>query len=85
MFGNSSGFPATLALSTLDGTNGFRLHGGDALVSVGRAGDINGDGVGDVKPISSRLSRAMITGPRDVFGTLGRDWTARNATAPAVH
>jgi hypothetical protein len=48
VFGTSSKFPATLDLSSLNGTNGFRLHGGSALSAVGRAGDINGDGVGDL-------------------------------------
>ena len=45
-------FPANLALSTLDGTNGSKLSGvaaGDnSGVSVSEAGDINGDGMDDV-------------------------------------
>jgi hypothetical protein len=49
---NGPGFPATLALSSLDGSNGFRLDGvaaGDVSgYSVAAAGDINGDGIDDL-------------------------------------
>jgi hypothetical protein len=41
-----------LKLSTLDGTNGFRIGGIDAFdnsgISVSSAGDVNGDGVDDI-------------------------------------
>lgn len=52
VFGKASGFPAALDLSTLNGTNGFRLDGiapADAAgLSVSKAGDVNGDGFGDL-------------------------------------
>ena len=51
VFGNDSGFNATLDLSTLNGSNGFHLAGepGDNLgSSVSSAGDVNGDGYDDV-------------------------------------
>ena len=52
VFGKSSGFAANVDLSTLNGTNGFKLAGaaaGDnAGVSVSAAGDVNGDGIGDL-------------------------------------
>jgi hypothetical protein len=52
VFGRAAGFGASLDLATLDGTNGFRLTGeaaGDfAGFSVSRAGDVNGDGFGDL-------------------------------------
>ncbi len=52
VFGKASGFDVTLNLSSLDGTNGFRLDGataGDASGgSVSSAGDVNGDGFNDV-------------------------------------
>ncbi len=52
VFGKSSGFTAAIDLSTLNGTNGFRLDGIDAGdqsgVSVSSAGDVNADGFDDV-------------------------------------
>jgi len=52
VFGKSSGFDATLDLSSLDGNNGFRMDGlsvGDGFGnSVSSAGDINGDGFDDL-------------------------------------
>src|SRR5262249_44061726 len=52
VFGNLSGFPASFDLSTLDGTNGFKLSGeaaGDTSgCSVASAGDLNDDGYGDI-------------------------------------
>src|SRR4029453_6569407 len=47
-----TGFAADVNLSTLDGSNGFKLSGaaaGDASgYSVSAAGDVNGDGVDDL-------------------------------------
>src|SRR5262249_26275123 len=51
VFGSAAGFPAALLDSDLDGTNGFRLDGtgGEgAGHSVAAAGDVNGDGLGDI-------------------------------------
>jgi Ca2+-binding RTX toxin-like protein len=52
VFGKSSGFASVIDLSTLDGTNGFRLDGIDlgdyAGDSVSSAGDVNGDGFDDL-------------------------------------
>jgi hypothetical protein len=52
VFGKTSSFPSFLSLSSLSGTNGFRLDGvasSDALgFSVDVAGDINGDGFDDI-------------------------------------
>ncbi|SFE13129.1 integrin alpha [Nitrosomonas sp. Nm166] len=52
VFGKASGFDATLDLSSLDGSNGFRLNGVAAYdqsgSSVSSAGDVNGDGFDDV-------------------------------------
>ena len=52
VFGSSSGFPATLELSNLDGRDGFALggiSGGDRTgISVSSAGDVNGDGFDDL-------------------------------------
>ncbi len=52
VFGRASGFASSLDLATLDGTNGFRLDGIDvddrSGFSVAAAGDVNGDGFGDL-------------------------------------
>ncbi len=52
VFGKASGFSANLNVSTLDGTNGFRISGvtaGDQSgYNIASAGDVNGDGYGDL-------------------------------------
>ncbi len=48
IFGRASGFNATLNLSSLNGSNGFRLDGVGAIACVSDAGDVNGDGFDDV-------------------------------------
>ena len=52
VFGKSGGFPKTLELSTLDGTNGFKFIGEASAGFLGQsasaAGDVNGDGIADV-------------------------------------
>ncbi|MFN0193082.1 MAG: beta strand repeat-containing protein [Aestuariivirga sp.] len=52
VFGKATGFPADLALSTLDGSNGFQISGEVALDyssrGVAAAGDVNGDGFADL-------------------------------------
>ena len=52
VFGRDTGFSPTLNLSSLDGSNGFRLDGAAAFdragYSVSSAGDVNGDGFDDL-------------------------------------
>jgi hypothetical protein len=52
VFGRSTGFAPSLNLSALNGTNGFVMNGVDVNsnsgTSVSSAGDVNGDGIGDV-------------------------------------
>ena len=52
IFGRVAGFGALLALSSLDGSNGFVIAGADAADLSGRsvsgAGDVNGDGLDDL-------------------------------------
>ncbi|MCP4456850.1 MAG: hypothetical protein GY816_02305 [Cytophagales bacterium] len=63
VFGQTSGFPASMELSSLDGTTGFVLNGVDVYDHSGRpvsgAGDVNGDGVGDL------LIGAQLADPND--------------------
>lgn len=52
VFGSESVFGGSLDLSALDGTNGFVIYGADSYDEIGSAvssaGDINGDGIGDI-------------------------------------
>ena len=49
IFGNGSGFGASLDLSSLNGTNGFAINvGTDGRKAVSYAGDMNNDGVDDI-------------------------------------
>jgi Ca2+-binding RTX toxin-like protein len=51
VFGRAGGFAANLDLSSLNGTNGFRINGenfGCSGTSVSSAGDVNGDGFDDL-------------------------------------
>jgi len=66
VFGTDQGFPAELAVSALDGTNGFTLNGinGDGRFSVAGAGDVNGDGIDDVVVAAPQTMGAYV-----LFGT----------------
>jgi hypothetical protein len=86
--------PATLNLSTLNGTNGFRIDGGAGTYAssgswigwaVAAAGDVNGDGIGDLllgdhgasfwKPLPGGGSEFRLAGgiTTVIFGKAG-DW-----------
>jgi len=78
VFGKASGFPSTLDLGTLNGVNGFRLDGGvpngNSGRSVAAAGDVNGDGFGDIiigAPFSNGNAGAsyVVFGKADGFGS----------------
>ena len=75
VFGKAAGFSAKLDLSSLDGSNGFRLDGVtelDQAGSVSGAGDVNGDGFDDVivgAPYA-QLSGAEVGASYVIFGKL---------------
>src|SRR5262245_52704699 len=52
VYGTTSGFGANVDLSTINGTNGFAIHGNYAGNHLGQiaasAGDLNGDGFDDI-------------------------------------
>ena len=51
VFGSKNPWSSPFSLSSLDGTNGFILNGtlgSESGWSVATAGDVNGDGIGDL-------------------------------------
>ncbi len=48
VFGRSGGFGASLDISSLNGSNGFKIVGVSSSGSVSRAGDVNDDGIDDL-------------------------------------
>jgi len=84
VFGKASGFAPTLNLSTLNGTNGFRLDGivADDVSgkSVASAGDVNGDGIDDLiigAPFADANGDNVAGQSYVVFGKA--DWSATPA------
>ena len=78
VFGRSTGFGASLDLSSLDGTNGFVLNGIDPVdvsgFAVSSAGDFNGDGFDDIMIGAKRADPNGITDAGEcsvVFGHAG--------------
>ena len=73
MFGKASGFNSTLNLSSLDGSNGFRLDGaGDQSGSSVRSpGDVNGDGFNDVL-VGARVTGRYGMGPDTSYVVFGK-------------
>jgi Ca2+-binding RTX toxin-like protein len=75
VFGKAGGFTAELQLSSLDGTNGFKLSGVSAYSQIGydvaSAGDVNGDGTDDLL-VSSPYAGPSFSGTSYiVFGKVG--------------
>jgi len=76
VFGKDTGFAANLNLSTLDGSNGFRISGVASVdlsgYSVASAGDVNGDGIGDVV-IGARAADPNGSGSGASYVVFGKD------------
>ncbi|MEO8353802.1 MAG: integrin alpha, partial [Chthoniobacteraceae bacterium] len=78
--GATGNFPAQFDLSSLDGSNGFKISGatsGDYFgTAVSAAGDINGDGIDDVI-IGATLAAANGAGSGASYVVFGQDTSAR--------
>ena len=76
VFGRAGGFASSLALSSLDGSNGFVLNGESLALasgtSVSAAGDVNGDGFDDI----------IIGAPGASPNTTGRSYIVFGKAAP---
>ena len=83
VFGNNGGFSSPLDLSALNGTNGFVINGIDAGdnsgISVSGAGDVNGDGLGDLV-IGASLADSF---GNDGFG-VGQSYVVFGRSVPSV-
>jgi Ca2+-binding RTX toxin-like protein len=81
VFGHAGAFPAVIHDTDLDGTNGFIIGGND--VSVSAAGDVNGDGIGDmlvgVRPFGSSNTSYIIYG-REPDAAVNRTGTDASQT-----
>ena len=84
LFGSAAGPGATVLTSDLDGSDGFRLTGTDAYdysgVTVGGAGDVNGDGIADIA-IGGFGGTARAGESYVVFGQMGGGFPADLALA----
>jgi len=60
-------FPAVFELADIDGNNGFIINGSIHGASVSDAGDVNGDGIGDL--IIGRLEVYVVFGSNQGFST----------------
>lgn len=76
IFGKPAGFPATVHIATIDGSNGFRFRGGNeadwAGAAVAGAGDLNGDGVDDLIVGSVRTGFGFTDDPGHAFVVFGQ-------------
>lgn len=86
LFGQGAGFPANLALDSLNGSNGFRLDGAAAFDFSGRAvsgaGDVNGDGIDDLVISAFAADPNGVVGAGSSYVVFGRDPTVQ--TFPAA-
>ena len=75
IFGKRSAFPAALNASSLDGKKGFKVFGQNSAAylgtSVSSAGDINGDGLGDII-IGAPQTNPDESGPGSAYVIFGK-------------
>jgi Ca2+-binding RTX toxin-like protein len=76
VFGKTSGFAATIDMSTLNGANGFRIDGASTFdqsgTSVQAAGDVNGDGVDDLLVSANFADPNNLSGAGEVYLVYGK-------------
>ena len=82
VFGKVGGIGSDFDLSTLDGTNGFQITGPLDVnqdvdnswfgISAGSAGDVNGDGLGDIIVGATRYENSTTSEPGEAFVILGQ-------------
>jgi hypothetical protein len=84
VFGTTAGFPLTINLAGLDGTNGFRIVGAPGgAIGYGAAGaDVNGDGFGDLIVSAPLIGGSSRGGGYVVYGHAGPYAAAINVTTP---
>ena len=68
VLGKQDGFDAVTSLSTIDGTNGFKIEGDFQIQrKVSGAGDINGDGLDDIV-VANGVAGEGLSGAHVIFG-----------------
>jgi glycosylphosphatidylinositol phospholipase D len=87
LFGRTTPWPSTLELGDLAGFNGFAIDGVDdadqAGSAVSAAGDINGDGIGDIAIGATSVDAGAYANAGAAYVIYGRD-TAAGATFEPV-
>ena len=82
VFGRSSGLPANFALSSLNGSNGFRIQGATLDDFAGqtacRAGDINQDGIADLIIGSPEADPNNTMAAGRVYALFGNDFMSND-------
>lgn len=76
VFGKASGFPANMAFSTLNGSNGFRLESSQIYethgIRVAGGGDINGDGYDDLLVSRRNGNTGGLTSAGETYVVFGK-------------